>query len=346
MKYTAFLLLFAALALPAAAQPSAGALPACTAAQHDAYSVTGPDGVKYPTWHPQIDPQAHCTFGHEHGSDPGAILPSVGFPYTVSPAAPPFGYAAAKMGMAEAHQGFKVFAFNDRNGHLWRIAVHMGSAGAGRVCTRFHEVDVAIWDAATWERLADTHFMGDFGAAMSNQGQDLTPTACPTQAADARAAGSQGVRMFRVFSQNGSLYDPWRLDDAMLTAIPLNLHFLTIWPNSINDCADLTCDVLQPNIGPTGPNDGIEHFFQYYPGMGIKAGGNTGTFYTDPMGMAVRAATDADAVRQYVKPGATFALPEPAGKCFPWGAAMVYHCGGQSDQYYRKNYSGAVVAPN
>lgn len=41
----------------------------CTKDQHDAYSVIGPDGKRYPTWHPPVDPSG-CTFGHEHGKDP------------------------------------------------------------------------------------------------------------------------------------------------------------------------------------------------------------------------------------------------------------------------------------
>ena len=46
-----------------------GPFDTCTKAQHDAYSVVGPDGLLYPTWHPPVDPSG-CTFGHEHGRDP------------------------------------------------------------------------------------------------------------------------------------------------------------------------------------------------------------------------------------------------------------------------------------
>src|SRR5688572_2712403 len=41
----------------------------CTQEQHDAYSAVGPDGKRYPTWHPPTGP-AGCSFGHEHGRDP------------------------------------------------------------------------------------------------------------------------------------------------------------------------------------------------------------------------------------------------------------------------------------
>lgn len=51
----------------------------CTQAFHDTYFVIGPDGKKYPTWHPPsaTDPATSrlCTFGHEHGRDPrGSLL--------------------------------------------------------------------------------------------------------------------------------------------------------------------------------------------------------------------------------------------------------------------------------
>jgi hypothetical protein len=42
----------------------------CTKEQHDAYSTLGPDGKKYPIWHPAVDPATGCRFGHEHGRDP------------------------------------------------------------------------------------------------------------------------------------------------------------------------------------------------------------------------------------------------------------------------------------
>ena len=46
-----------------------GAHDTCTQEQHDAYSVIGPDGKAYPTWHPPTGPGG-CSFGHEHGRDP------------------------------------------------------------------------------------------------------------------------------------------------------------------------------------------------------------------------------------------------------------------------------------
>lgn len=46
----------------------------CSKELHDSYHLVGPDGKKYPTWHPPVvtDPKTGqpCTFGHEHGRDP------------------------------------------------------------------------------------------------------------------------------------------------------------------------------------------------------------------------------------------------------------------------------------
>ena len=46
----------------------------CSEELHASYSVVGPDGKLYPTWHPPtvVDPATGetCTFGHEHGDDP------------------------------------------------------------------------------------------------------------------------------------------------------------------------------------------------------------------------------------------------------------------------------------
>src|SRR5512134_3722617 len=48
----------------------------CTKEFHDSFFVVGPDGRKYPTWHPPeaTDPADNklCTFGHDHGSNPTA----------------------------------------------------------------------------------------------------------------------------------------------------------------------------------------------------------------------------------------------------------------------------------
>ncbi|HEV8304426.1 MAG TPA: hypothetical protein VGQ25_05685 [Gemmatimonadales bacterium] len=96
----------------------------CTAAQHDAYSVVGPDHKRYPTWHPPIDPATGCSFGHDHGRDPrgSALYREVG--------AIPFGYANEQLDVYdplttrhEDHFGHKVEWQND-------VPMHFGSDAA------------------------------------------------------------------------------------------------------------------------------------------------------------------------------------------------------------------------
>ena len=86
----------------------------CTQAQHDAWAVTGPDGRRYPTWHPPVDPASGCTYGHEHGADPRQshlFEESGGLP---------FGYVnevladhASGRARPEDHVGHKVEFVND-----------------------------------------------------------------------------------------------------------------------------------------------------------------------------------------------------------------------------------------
>jgi hypothetical protein len=92
-------------------QPAAGE---CSAAVHDRYSTIGPDGKRYPTWHPPVDPLSGCSFGHEHGRDPrgSALYREVGDL--------PFGYVneqldVANLGMRrhEDHVGHKIEWEND-----------------------------------------------------------------------------------------------------------------------------------------------------------------------------------------------------------------------------------------
>ncbi len=86
----------------------------CTPAIHDSYATLGPDGIRYPTWHPPVDPATGCTFGHEHGRDPAGsdIYADVG-PI-------PFGYANEHLEEGgfgaprnEDHVGHKVEWEND-----------------------------------------------------------------------------------------------------------------------------------------------------------------------------------------------------------------------------------------
>ena len=86
----------------------------CSPEIHNRYATVGPDELRYPTWHPPVDPATGCTFGHEHGRDPcGSDLYE-----SVGPI--PFGYANSQLEVAdplnprnEDHVGHKVEWEND-----------------------------------------------------------------------------------------------------------------------------------------------------------------------------------------------------------------------------------------
>lgn len=86
----------------------------CSPDLHNSYATVGPDGKKYPTWHPPVDPLSGCSFGHEHGRDPrgSALYKTVGDL--------PFGYANEQLDVAqiglqrhEDHVGHKIEWEND-----------------------------------------------------------------------------------------------------------------------------------------------------------------------------------------------------------------------------------------
>lgn len=70
----------------------------CTKDIHDKYSVVV-DGKRFPTWHPPIDPETGCTFGHEHGRDPAGsdLMPFIREYYGTQGNALPFGLANEKL---------------------------------------------------------------------------------------------------------------------------------------------------------------------------------------------------------------------------------------------------------
>lgn len=133
--------------LPLLAAVDPAILGSCPAAVHDRYTVVGPDGKLYRTWHPAVvavdlaNPGGgSCAFAHEHGMDPQASL--------ANNTLPAFGYIGGLVNDAEPHEGFKVFVANAGtvNNDNWtasnstRIVFHMGTGGPKRFDTEFHSL--------------------------------------------------------------------------------------------------------------------------------------------------------------------------------------------------------------
>ena len=87
----------------------------CPASLHEKYTVVGPDGKLYPTWHPPtvMDPATGqtCSFGHEHGADPessdiyGWVKEHMADPEHEGRAGLPFGYVSEELDNYNADQG-------------------------------------------------------------------------------------------------------------------------------------------------------------------------------------------------------------------------------------------------
>lgn len=107
----------------------------CPKSLHESFSVVGPDGLKYPTWHPPtvLNPATGsvCTFGHEHGRDPrGSDIYDWVAAHFADPSHPtaagiPFGLATEALETwsqnnpgvvkrSEDNPGYKIDFVNDR----------------------------------------------------------------------------------------------------------------------------------------------------------------------------------------------------------------------------------------
>ena len=165
----------------------------CSADLHRSFSVIGPDGKLYPTWHPPtvVDPATgrSCSFGHEHGDDP-ATSDLYTWVTDFLDAAPergrgiPFGYVsealdtyAATRGNVTRHEdnvGHKVIVANDvklvtasprgylRDGSGAVITcdvlmkVHQGSHSGDALINNAHELLYAVRCSDGTETIAST----------------------------------------------------------------------------------------------------------------------------------------------------------------------------------------------
>lgn len=327
---------------------------ACPAWVYEQYKVRGVDGRWYYTWAPQIDPTYWCYLGSEHGSDPRQF-PALARLIESGKIKLAFGYVGAKANTTafcqNCHQDrlkrkimdapistYKVFAFDDRQGHDWLIQFQIGSSSKARLCQRHHEYDLWVADQQSGELLASLHWMSDTGPALdasANGGVDASgsnlanstryrPPLCPENAiTDPRDPSfvpmdnSVGRRRIPRTDRNG--YETWQ------PSFPKELGFHNgrayNIDNPLTRCAPTRDAQGTPtclSIEQTDPayNWGENRWFiipgaDQNDGFGIYADQAiaTGTFYTAPYvdpddgKLHLRQATDADAVEQYIQPG-------------------------------------------
>lgn len=287
---------------------------------HDQHVTTAPDGRIYPTWHPQIDPVYWCYFRHEHGSDPALFHPDYH---------PPYGYAAVNGGENEPHPGFKGFLMPPENGYQSYVTIHLGSSGMGRLCNRFHEMQVALKEMSSGELAVNTAYLADFGRSLDDPEHDHAyyPTACPNQANISEPTG--GSRVIPNISIPGGNrgYEPWTQDTQYTCRVLGQCGDYSInVTQPINICPDTQCATPFRNALNTGTGRFILH-----GGTGWKATANVGTFYTDAKGRNVVPAGTAGALKQYVKAGLNAVFnPHPGGfECYDvYGFGRAHVCGG------------------
>jgi hypothetical protein len=300
---------------PVAGQP-------CPQWLHDTYVDTS----GHPVWHPQIDPRYWCNYGHDHGANPGTI-----------PVA--FGEVGHSHGVTEDHFGFKIAVFtvpahNDLPDTTATIMVHQGStAGIRAVCARFHEVHITVTANDTGEVLFAYKFMGDFGQSTNSKNQaPIIAEACPTQAADALAAGSKGRKQFPVKADNpGGGYEPWTLDSTKLvlgTGVAGTFVANTFDPVVMLDITGQPGGPYAQNLVTGQSGTGV---FLQIGNYAIRPP-FTGTRWTDTTAKTFVAEGTPNAVEQYVSPrmaGKTWTIPW--NKCSSPGFGKMWECGATDD---------------
>ena len=304
----------------------------CPAWLDSLYSSTGPDGVTYKSWHPQIDPVYWCYFRHEHGSDPGLVgLPGWALEYV----------AAKNNNQMEIHEGFKGIAIRDTvHGYGWYINVHSETHDLHRVCTQKHTVVIIVTDLKKNypdNIVANLGYKGDFGSSQINNDGiagkfPLIQQAgtCADQKAIEAAVQGEYFKRIRVKSvgdgqdrNNG--YEKWQ--GGLNPTLGLDVadwfdggsekghafpKFEIDIRNPSTTCNDLTCSQTVTNN-----SHGDERTF-FAPDMSLKYNDTVrlldsdldGTFYTDVYGKNLRQSTDPDAIKQYIKPGLNILGPD------------------------------------
>lgn len=226
----------------------------CTPEIHNRYSTAGPDALRYPTWHPPVDPETGCSFGHEHGRNPrGSDLYS-----TVGDI--PFGYA-----LPADHVGYKIEWENDVEFHFSGEAasslfdvrcdvmteLHQGSHGPGAFRINTHEL-VFHMNCSDGARVHLTliSLIGKAGAFVTSC--DRRTVVIETPGEEARDGG--GIRLIpdrecvveRLLvpegetSNFGGLRESWEIGDGIRTReghrlVSINPYFQVLLPSRYYD---------------------------------------------------------------------------------------------------------------
>lgn len=239
---------------------------------HEQYTVIGPDGDQYRTWHPQVNSATGCFFAHDHGDDPRSS--------NVNSELPAFGYIGALAGFDEPHNGFKVFVANrgeNSEGSTMqvdsRIVFHMGTGGPGRFSRRFHSLQYDMSSSSGHfvhiQGMADTGDVGSIcsrNASKPNRTVTLIPGTCDVD----------------------SMYEIWsiafRIRNETSSRATVNVSTAVFEPITLMDPNDLDAYVSSADHFPLGaPHVSCDREAYHGPIYWRNGGGPT-EYRTDPYG--------------------------------------------------------------
>lgn len=276
----------------------ASTLGTCSAAAHDRWVVDGGDGMRYRTWHPQVDPSG-CIYAHEHGDDPATI----GHP-AIAASPVRFGYIGRRMDHEEPHEGFKVFIANpgDTNdeGRVNRVysrsVFHMGSGGPRRFAMPHHSAEIRLIHPE-FGLAAFTQLMMDTGGT----GAVCDPRS-PTPVKDVVQLGSPCMlgSAYEIWSTTQSVHYQGRVVYTAF-ATPAVFDPITVLnpanPSEVVYAWDPRVSAIKVFNDDWSSFRGCDRESYAQPGYWYNRQGPT-TFYTDSMGQEVPASDPRALVQQ------------------------------------------------
>src|SRR6266852_5706419 len=289
----------------------------CTAEIHNSYSVVGPDGKLYPTWHPPVDPATGCSFGHDHGRDPrGSALYA-----TIGPI--PFGYANEQLDVYdpanprhEDHFGHKIEWENGVQMHFGSPAadalfdircdvltkLHQGTHSKDAFTNNLHELAYHIWCSdGTGLHLTILAAIGDPGGFTRSCDGTTEVAVGPPTPANSPAGGGRRLIPDRVCVDQHVLVAPGQRSDFGA------LHESWQTSNSIEREEGEECDQSTANgtiVGvtfddPRSVFNGVDRVVDVNANVVDNADGPE-LWYTDPFGKHGRTAPFPGSIQQFI----------------------------------------------
>lgn len=306
----------------------------CPSWAHRRYVATAPDGRQLPTWHPPTDPTYQCWFGHEHGDNP-AGAPALRGRSAV------FGYASARAGLTEAHNGYKVFRWDNvqsvaapnHNGASLLMIVNQGTSDAGRFTSVYRSVSFDYYNAQDG-REAHVQMMAPLGTLYVGCGPD-DPSMVLTQQ-QSNVPGARTISADKCYTPPSTPYEHWMtalyvgLDGGGGWRAYIDPAFGVFNANTYCVVSNNACQLAYSDVRAATGRDplGTNSLFKgtkreaYLNQVWLANAGNSSTVWTDPYG-ALASPNAHNAIPQFV--ASLTAQPSSASTVF--GSDKLYDDG-------------------